>query len=102
MSGRNARDQTLESALKLHSEPRPIEAPDRIERVRVDIAVDGVVVVDDRRLLVAQVVDADVDAGVEPLDVVADGDVVIDARAVLQLAARRQFRGTGGRYVVFS
>src|SRR5690348_14759657 len=65
-----------------------VEAADRVIGVDVDVRVGDRLVVQ-RRLLVTEVVDTDVDARVERLDVVAERHAVIDDRTDRQEALRQ-------------
>jgi hypothetical protein len=68
-SSRRAR--SVARRLEFGRDTRPVEAADRVERGAVDVTVDAVALVNEGRLLVGEVVDTEVDTGVERRNIVA-------------------------------
>src|SRR5687768_12156458 len=68
---------------ELDGDATEVVAAHQVEVAGVGVGVQRVVRVQERRLLVAHVVHAEVDARVDRLDVVADLDVVVRGRTVV-------------------
>src|SRR6185312_17264664 len=69
---------------ELHGDASEVVATHQVEVRRVRVRVVRVVREEERRLLVADVVDADVEPRVPRFEVVAERDVVIDGRAEVE------------------
>src|SRR5690349_6607756 len=80
---RAAPKTTRAARSELDGHATPVIPAHQIEIAGVGIRVQGVVRVQERRLLVAHVVDADIEPRVPRFEVIAELDVVIDGRAVV-------------------